>query len=83
MAVSTPVLGLGLAMMGLGVFLVLLSIWPRDERGVIENRSVGVIFIGPIPLVLGGSRKWVFAAILGASIVGLLLAVALIGPGGP
>lgn len=82
MAVSTPVLGLGLAMMGLGVFLVLLSIWPRDEEAVVESRSVGVIFVGPIPIVLGGNRKWLFAAILGGSIVALLLAVALIRPGG-
>jgi uncharacterized membrane protein len=82
MAVSAPVLGLGLAMMGLGVFLVLLSAWPRNERAVIERRSVGVIFIGPIPIVLGGGRKWIFTAILGASIVAMLLAVALIGPGG-
>ena len=80
MAVSTPVLGL--AMMSLGVFLVLLSIWPRDEKTVVESRSVGVIFVGPIPIVLGGNRKWLFAAILGSSIVALLLAVALIGPGG-
>jgi uncharacterized membrane protein len=82
MAVSTTVLGLGLVMMGLGIFLVLLSIWPRDEETVVESRSIGVIFIGPIPIILGGNRKWVFAVILGGSIVALLLAVALIRPGG-
>ena len=82
MAVSSPVLGLGLAMMGLGVFLVLLSIWPRDEEAFVESRSVGVIFIGPIPIILGGTRTWVVAAILGGSIVALILAMALIRPGG-
>jgi uncharacterized membrane protein len=83
MAVSAPVLGLGLAMMSLGVFLVLLSLWSREGEWTVERRSAGVVFVGPIPIALGGGRKWVFAAILGASIVAFLMAVALAGLGGP
>ena len=63
MNVSVPLLGLGLAMTGIGTILLLLSFKPRNEG---ELRSTGIIFLGPIPLAFGGRGMW---AIVGIAIV--------------
>lgn len=61
---STPLLGLGLAMTGLGAILILLSFRYSMERGEAEHRAAGLVFIGPIPIVFGGKSNW--AAIVAA-----------------
>lgn len=74
MSVSTPLLGLGLAMTFVGAILVLMSFRPRDERGSVETRTAGIIFIGPIPIVFGGKGKWTLVFIALAIVVALLIA---------
>ena len=74
MSVSAPLLGLGLAMTFVGTILVLLSFRPRDERGSIDTKTAGVIFIGPIPIVFGGKGKWTLIGIALAIVVALLIA---------
>jgi len=61
MEVSSGLLFVGVALTLLGAFLVYLSL--RAGPGDVDAKAVGVIFIGPIPIILGGSRKWIIAAL--------------------
>jgi len=72
MDASSGFLVVGAVMVVAGAIMVYMSL----RAGPSEAKSGGaaVIFIGPIPIVLGGSRKWVVAA-LGAAAVILLVMV--------
>ena len=72
MDASSGFLAVGAVMVVAGAIMVYMSL----RAGPSEAKSGGaaVIFIGPIPIVLGGSRKWVVAA-LGAAAVILLVMV--------
>ena len=61
MSVSGGFLLLGLAMTFVGAYMVYLSLRARPDE--VKSKSMGIIFIGPIPIILGGSRKWVVAAL--------------------
>jgi len=65
MEVSASLLRLGLALTGLGIVLLLLSLRRRYEAESIEFSTSSVLFIGPIPIILGGKNKW---AIIGIAI---------------
>ena len=65
MEVSAQILSIGLVLTGLGVILLLLSLRRRHESDSMGFRSTGVIFFGPIPIILGGKNKW---AIIGIAI---------------
>ena len=66
MSISPQALGLGLTMSGLGTILLLLSLRSKLEKEVTGFKASGVIFIGPIPIVLGGKSIW---TIIGMAIV--------------
>ncbi|MCW4049976.1 MAG: DUF131 domain-containing protein [Candidatus Bathyarchaeota archaeon] len=64
----------GLLMLGftltlLGVLMVYQSL--RARPGEVEEKDEGVIFFGTIPIIVGGSRKWIVAA-LGATAIMML-----------
>ena len=80
MGVSTPLLVLGLAMTAIGTALILLSFRPRDRKGDVDHRGVGVIFIGPIPIVFGGKGRWVYIGIAVVAVIVLLLLAASMSP---
>jgi uncharacterized protein (TIGR00304 family) len=80
LSVSTPLLGLGLAMTGLGVLMLLLSFRSTEERGEVEHSATGVVFIGPIPIVFGGKGKWTMIGIAVSLVVILLIALAVFQP---
>jgi uncharacterized membrane protein len=67
MDASGGLLALGLILTAAGVIMVYLSL--RAGPSEAESRGVGVIFIGPIPLVIGGSGKWVLAALCAAAVI--------------
>lgn len=67
MSVTPQALGLGLTMSGLGTILLLLSFRSKLEKAETNFKASGVIFIGPIPIALGGKSIW--------SIIGLAIAV--------
>ncbi|HUV33455.1 MAG TPA: DUF131 domain-containing protein [Candidatus Desulfaltia sp.] len=67
MVVSGGFLALGLTMTVIGAIMVYLSLRARPSEA--QSKGVGVIFIGPIPLVIGGSRKWVLAALGVAAVI--------------
>jgi uncharacterized membrane protein len=72
MDASGGFLVLGLAIILVGVVMVYLSL--KAEFSEAKSRGIGLIFIGPIPLVFGGSGRWVLAAIvIGAAIMVLIL----------
>ena len=56
MSVSQQALGLGLTMSGLGTILLLLSFRSKLEEAETNFKASGVIFFGPIPIVLGGEK---------------------------
>ena len=67
MIVSGGLLALGLIMTIAGAVMVYLSLRARPSE--VQSKGMGVIFIGPIPLVIGGSRKWVLAALGVAAVI--------------
>lgn len=76
MVFSAPLLVLGLMMTAVGVALIFLSLRPRRGREEVEQRGVGVVFIGPIPIVFGGSGKWAVIGVAVAMVIALLLVAA-------
>jgi uncharacterized membrane protein len=72
MDVSSGFLAVGAVMVVAGAIMVYMSL--RAGPSEVRSGGAAVIFIGPIPIVVGGSRKWVVAA-LGAAAVILLAMV--------
>ena len=52
----------GLLISVLGVLMVLLSLKASPDE--VEHNTGGIIFIGPIPIILGGNRKWITMVLL-------------------
>lgn len=71
MEVSSGLLFAGLALTLLGVYLVYLSL--RAGPGEVDAAAVGVVFIGPIPLIVGGGRKWIIAALVVTAMIMLYM----------
>jgi len=61
MEVSSGILFVGVALTLLRALLVYLSL--RAGPGEFDVKAVGVVFIGSIPIIVGGSRKWIIAAL--------------------
>lgn len=72
MDVSSGFLAVGAVMVIAGAIMVYMSL--RAGPSEVQSGGAAVIFVGPIPLVVGGSRKWVLTA-LGAAAVILLVMV--------
>jgi len=47
----------GLLISVIGVLMVLLTLKASPDE--VKHNSGGIIFIGPIPIILGGNRKWI------------------------
>ena len=73
MSISGPFLFVGLSITGLGMIMLLLS-FIRQEGTEREIRSTGIVFIGPIPIIISGKNKWLIVGIVTVVIVFLLLA---------
>jgi len=76
MSVSPQALGLGLTMSGLGTILLLLSVRSKLEKAETNFKTSGVIFIGPIPIVLGGKSIWTIIG-LAIGVVALIFVAAV------
>jgi len=76
MSVSPQALGLGLTMSGLGTILLLLSFRSKLEKAETNLKAAGVIFIGPIPIVLGGKSIWTIIS-LAIGVVALIFVAAV------
>jgi len=61
MEVSSGILFVGVALTLLGAFMVYLSL--RAGPGEFDVKAAGVVFIGSIPILVGGCRKWIIAAL--------------------
>ena len=72
MDVSSGFLAVGAVMVVAGAIMVYMSL--RAGPSEVKSGGAAVIFIGPIPIVLGGIRRWVLTA-LGAAAVILLVMV--------
>ena len=62
----------GLLMTLAGAILIYQSIKASPSEA--KSRAKGVYFIGPLPILVEGSRKWIIAAIGVASVVLVWLA---------
>ena len=80
MAGSSSLLLLGLLMVGAGVLLVWFSYRPREGRRS-GGRAVGVFFIGPVPIVVGGEGGWRLAGFAVLIVFVFVVAVAVSQPG--
>ncbi len=77
MSVSPLALGFGLTMSGLGTILLLLSFRSKLEKAETDFKATGVIFLGPIPLVLGGKSIWTIIG-LAITMVALIFVAAVV-----
>ncbi|UCD45959.1 MAG: DUF131 domain-containing protein [Candidatus Bathyarchaeota archaeon] len=75
MDVSTLLLGLGLVMTVLGALMVVLSMKSRGNEREHESSSIGVIFLGPIPTVLGGRGRWILIGVATAILLIFLFTI--------
>jgi len=71
MEVSSGFLFAGVATIAVGVYLVYLSL--RAGPGEADSEAVGVILIGPIPIIVGGGRKWIIAALAVIAVIMLYM----------
>lgn len=73
MELSSILLAVGLAMTFIGIVMVYVSL----RAGPSEARSGGaaVLFVGPIPIVLSGGRRWVLVAFAASAIIILAMMV--------
>ncbi len=71
MEASSGLLFAGLALVAVGVYLVYLSL--RAGPGEADSGAVGVILIGPIPIIVGGGRKWIIAALAVIAVIMLYM----------
>ena len=77
MSISQQALGLGLTMSGLGTILLLLSFRSKLEKAQTNFKASGVIYLGPIPIVLGGKSIWTIIG-LALSVVALIFVAAVV-----
>jgi uncharacterized membrane protein len=75
MDVSSGFLAVGAVMVVAGAIMVYMSLRAGPSEG--KSGGTAVIFIGPIPIVLGGSRRWVVAAIGAAAVILLVMVMRL------
>ncbi len=75
MNVYAPLLGLGLVMTVLGALMIVLSIKSRGNKREHESSSMGVIFLGPIPIVLGGRGRWIIIGVAAVILMVFLFTV--------
>lgn len=78
MAFSNGLVFIGALMTLIGVYMVYLSL--RASPNEMESKHMGVIFIGPIPLIFAGTRKWIITAVCVAAVVMLFIATRSISP---
>ncbi len=77
MSISPQALGLGLTMSGLGTILLLLSFRAKLEKAETDFKATGVIFLGPISLVLGGKSIWTIIGVA-ITVVALIFVAAVV-----
>jgi len=77
---SVPMLALGLSITAIGIVMLILSFRPARRKGEAIRRGVGVVFIGPLPIVFGGSKKLVLIGMAAALAMALLLLIAYTNP---
>lgn len=75
MNVYAPLLGLGLVMTVLGALMIVLSMKSRGNERKHETSSMGVIFLGPIPIVLGGRGRWIIIGVAAVILMVFLFTV--------
>jgi uncharacterized membrane protein len=71
MEASSGFLFAGVALVAVGVYLVYLSL--RAGPGEADSEAVGVILIGPVPIIVGGGRKWIIAALAVIAVIMLYM----------
>lgn len=76
MGISAPLFGLGFAMTAIGALLLYVSFRSKAKERGVEHRSAGVIFIGPIPIVLGGRGRWALVGVAAALVIAFLMVLA-------
>lgn len=75
MNVSATLLGLGLVMTVLGALMIVLSMKSRGNERKHESSSMGVIFLGPIPIVFGGRGRWILIGVAAVILMVFLFTV--------
>jgi uncharacterized membrane protein len=63
MIVSTPLLGLGIALTGVGFLMILQSLKLGEEHRKLNRNSYGVLSLGHIPLLFGSRGRWILVGI--------------------
>ena len=78
MEIASGFLIIGLLMTLAGAILIYKSL--RADPNELSEENDGVRYIGPIPIVVNGGRKWILAALVISSILILYLVVKTVYP---
>jgi uncharacterized membrane protein len=76
---SSSLLAIGLAITVIGVVMVYVSL--RAGPGEARSGGAVVLFVGPVPIVLSGGRRWVLVAFAATAIIILVMVVRSAQPG--
>lgn len=79
MELSSSLLVVGLAITVIGVVMVYVSL--RAGPGEARSGGAAVLFVGPVPIVLSGGRRWVLVAFAATAIIILVMVVRSAQPG--
>ena len=79
MAITSGFLIVGLLMTIAGAILIYMSL-KASPRELAEDRE-GVVFVGPLPIVVKDGRKWILAALIISSVLIMYLATKTYYPG--
>ena len=79
MEIASAFLLIGLLMTLTGAILIYKSL--RASPNEISEENGGVRYIGPIPIVVNGGRKWILAALVISSVLIVYLLVKAVYPG--
>ena len=67
MEISSGFLVAGLLMSLAGAILIYMSL--KAEPNELKDEKNGIRYIGPIPIVVNGGRKWILAALIVSSVL--------------
>jgi uncharacterized protein (TIGR00304 family) len=67
MDLSTILFTTGFVISGIGFGLVLLSLKASSDE--LKRKATGIIFVGPIPLIFGGDRRFVTLLLVTAILI--------------
>lgn len=76
----SALLPLGFMLICAGVMMLLISVKMNKRSDDIRRKEFGIVFLGPIPIVFGGSKRIVVIGLVFVALIAALLFIGLANP---